>query len=74
MTAEEAMNDALARHPDCTYADWQNGLAFPFTPTYVVQLWRNEECHAAEDPPKYTVEGYVKDAVLADVAPRSRVK
>ena len=60
-TPEEAIKDALKRHPDCKYADWQNGLqAFTFDPTIVVQLWRNEECFNAGDPPKYTVEGYLR--------------
>jgi hypothetical protein len=59
-TAEEAMADALAKHTDCSYAEWDNGLDFLFRWTYVVKLWRNEECWAAGDPPRYVVEGYLR--------------
>lgn len=58
MTAQEAMQDALKKHPDCSYADWDNGMTAFFELTIVVKLWRNEECYLANDPPKYTVEGY----------------
>lgn len=54
----DAINDALARHPDCSYADWTNGLTAFFQRTIVVNLWRNEECYLAGDPPRYTEEGY----------------
>lgn len=57
-TPEEAKLDALQLHPDCTYAEWTNGLNWLFQLTIVVNLWRNEECWAAGDPPKYSVEGY----------------
>jgi hypothetical protein len=70
MTAEEAMADALSKHPECSYADWTNGLAFPFIPTYVVNLWRNEECYLNDDPPKHVCEGYYKHAELADLKRR----
>ncbi len=59
-TPVEAMRDALAKHPDCSYADWQNGMMFPFVITVVVELWRNEECYLADDPPRHVVEGYVQ--------------
>jgi hypothetical protein len=52
-----AMLDALQQHPDCTYADWTNGVDLLFNLTYVVRLWRNEECYLAGDPPKYEVNG-----------------
>lgn len=58
MTPEEAMNDALQKHPDCKYAEWENGIDFAFRHTIVVNLWRNEECFLAGDPPRHTVEGY----------------
>lgn len=58
MTAEDAMADALSRFPDCTYAKWTDGMAFPFTRTIVVELWRNEDCYQAGDPPRHVVEGY----------------
>ena len=60
MTAEEAMNDALMNHLDCAYADWETGLNVFLQLTYVVSLWRNEECHAAGDPPRHIIEGYVQ--------------
>ena len=57
---KQAINKALEKHPDCKYADWQNGLeACTFAPTIVVQLWRNQECYNAGDPPKYT-ESYLR--------------
>lgn len=58
VAAEAAMADALAQHPECSYADWQNGMAFPFQLTIVVRLWRNEECYLAGDPPRHVCEGY----------------
>ena len=58
MTPEEAIIDALQKHPDCKYGDWDNGLDPLFNLTIVVKLWRNQECWAAGDPPKYTVQGY----------------
>lgn len=58
MSADEAVQDALAKHPDCSYGNWQNGMNAAFEMTIVVELWRNEECAAAGDPPKYVVEGY----------------
>ena len=66
-TPEEAMADALKKHPECGYADWQIGLTFLMGPdgpmaatTTVVELWRNEECWMNNDPPRHTVEGYLK--------------
>lgn len=58
MRYEEAMADALAKHPDCTYADWDNGMNGLFQMTIVVKLWRNAECRLAGDPPEHVVEGY----------------
>ena len=58
MTPEDAMADALSRHPDCTYAKWYDGLTYVFIRTIVVKLWRNEECFRAGDPPRHVVEGY----------------
>jgi hypothetical protein len=58
-TPEEAMVDALSKHPDCNHATWVNGLTFLLELTIVVHLWRNEECYLADDPPKYTIEGYL---------------
>lgn len=59
-TAEDAIQDALSRYPDCTYAEWDNGLNGWFQLTYVVKLWRNEDCWAAGDPPRHVVEGYTR--------------
>jgi len=59
MTPQEAMADALQKHPDCSYADWQNGLNMLLQPTIVVELWRNEETWANNDPPRHVVEGYL---------------
>ena len=58
MTPDEAMATALAANPELTYADWDNGLDYAFRLTIVVKLWRNEECWAAGDPPRKTVEGF----------------
>jgi hypothetical protein len=55
---EEAIDDALARHGDCDTATAYQGMAFPFSLTWVVKLWRNVECFEADDPPKYVEEGY----------------
>jgi hypothetical protein len=57
-TEETAMADALAKHPKCSYADWDNGLTSIFRMSVVVKLWRNKECWAAGDPPRHTIEGY----------------
>ncbi len=57
-TPSEAMADALSLHPECQHAEFTNGLSACFRPTYVVQLWRNAECYAANDPARHTVEGY----------------
>lgn len=58
-TPAEAKADALANNPDCGFAEWDNGMAFPFTLTIVVKLWRNEECFLAGDPPRRVVDGYL---------------
>ena len=56
---EEAIKMAFKKHPDCNWADWENGLqALTFAPTCVVNLWRSQECYLAGDPPKY-VESYL---------------
>jgi hypothetical protein len=57
-TPDEAKTDALAKHPDCAYADWENGMNSNFRMTIVVMLWRNEECFINNDPPRHEVEGY----------------
>ena len=57
-TRAEAILDALAKNPECSHAETRPGLDFLFNPTIVVELWRNEECWAANDPPKFIVEGY----------------
>ena len=57
-TPDQAKADALQRHPDCTYAEYENGLNGWMQLTLVVELWRNEACWAAGDPPRHTVEGY----------------
>ncbi len=54
-----AIEDALARHPDCAFADWDNGMTIlPLRVTIVVRLWRNAECWAAGDPPRHVIGGY----------------
>lgn len=58
MTQEEAKLDALQKHPCCKYAEVRNGLSAMWNLTWVVLLWRNEECYLEGDPPKHTVEGY----------------
>lgn len=58
MTPQEAMKDALAKHPDCKYADWDIGLDGRLNLTIVVSLWRSEECWVNNDPPKYVIQDY----------------
>ena len=60
MTPEEAKIKALQMHPDCDFADWDNGMDCLFRMTIVVNLWRNEECWAAGDPPKYVEQGFYR--------------
>lgn len=55
---EDAKIDALRKHPDCKYAEVYNGLTMFLETTWVVKLWRNEDCYLANDPPKYIEEGY----------------
>jgi len=57
-TQAEAKLNALQLHPDCSYAEVRNGMAFPFVLTWVIELWRNEECYLSGDPPKYTEQSY----------------
>jgi len=59
-TPEAAMQDALSKHPECTYVDWAPGLNICLQVTIVVQLWRNKECYLADDPPRHTIEGYIR--------------
>ncbi len=59
-TQQEAKEQALRDHPDCTYAEVANGLDWRFRLTWCVNLWRNEECWAAGDPPRLQVEGFVR--------------
>lgn len=58
MTDEEIIADALARHPDCSYGDIQNGMNWMFQMTRVVNYYRNEECYLAGDIPRWSEEGY----------------
>lgn len=60
MSPDEAKAIALAANPDCEYADWDNGLDSMLRTTIVVNLWRNEECWSAGDPPRKTVEGFYR--------------
>lgn len=55
---EEAVSDALAKHPECAHAEWDNGLSCDLRFTVVVQLWRNTDCKLAGDPPRHVIEGY----------------
>ena len=61
MTNEEIKIDALQKHPDCKYAEVVPGMNAIFQITRVVLLWRNEECWAAGDPPRYEEQGYSRD-------------
>lgn len=58
MTQDEARIEALHRHPECSYAEVVNGLSWNFRMTWCVNLWRNEECWAAGDPPKALEQGF----------------
>jgi hypothetical protein len=64
VTSNEAIEYALAEHPDCSYGTAENGLDFLFNPTWVIKLWRNEECYLADDPPRYTVQGLYKHSTV----------
>jgi len=57
-TPDEAMTDALSKHPDCTFADWTPGLDCLLNSVIIVKLWRNEDCYLNDDPPKYKIGGY----------------
>ena len=59
-TPEEAMTDALSKHPDCTYADWTPELDMLLNDVICVKLWRNEECWMNDDPPRYTIGSYYR--------------
>jgi len=59
-TPETAKAEALRQHPDCSYAEWENGLDYFLQPTIVVKLWRNEECWANDDPPRHIVGGFYR--------------
>lgn len=58
MSDSEIMADALAKHPECSYATVVNGMAFPFTLTRVVNLWRTVDCYIANEPPFAYEQGY----------------
>lgn len=58
MEDQEIIIDALQKHPDCKYADIQNGMDFLFNITRVANLYRNEECYLAGDNPRHVVGGY----------------
>lgn len=55
---EIAMQDALSKYPECTHAEWDNGMSAWFEMTIVVSLWRNTECWLAGDPPRHIIGGY----------------
>ena len=58
MSITEAKSSALGKHPDCEYAEAYNGISWNFQMTWVVKLWRTQECYLAGDPPRHTVEGF----------------
>lgn len=58
MSIAEAKIRALDRHPDCQYAEAYNGMSWNFAMTWVVKLWRTEECYLAGDPPRHVEEGF----------------
>jgi hypothetical protein len=60
MTSDEAKLDALQRHSDCKHAEVYNGLNFLLQLTWVVKLWRNEECYLNDDPPRHVEQGYLQ--------------
>ena len=62
MSEQAIINDAISKHPDCSYGVVRNGLNALLQLTRVVKLWRNEECYLSGDPPKYVVEGYKKES------------
>lgn len=54
----EAEEHALSEHPEFKSARAVNGLTPWFEFTWVVQLWRTDECRWANEPPAMEVEGY----------------
>lgn len=60
-TQEDAKADALARNPDCAYGEVRNGLTGFLRLTWVVELWRDESCYLADDPPRKVEQGYLAD-------------
>lgn len=61
MTSEEAEAHALSQHQDCAFAKAELGIGMFLNPTWQVNLWRNEECYLADDPPRRIEQGYDRD-------------
>ena len=61
MNDNEVVADAIKMHPDCSFGIVKDGVNAFLQMTRVVQLWRNEECYNADDPPRHTVQGYPKE-------------
>jgi hypothetical protein len=58
MTDDQVIEDAIERHPECTFGIVVPGLNAALQFTRVARLWRNEECYDAGDPCRHEVEGY----------------
>ena len=58
MSGQDAVQRALGMHPECAYGDFYNGMSWNFEMTWVVKLWRTEECYLAGDPPRHVVESF----------------
>jgi hypothetical protein len=52
MKSEEARLDALRKHPDCTYAEVDDGSELLLGPTLLVRLWRDKRSHMNRDQPR----------------------
>jgi len=61
MTDQEVIIDAIKKHNDCSFGVVKDGINAFLQRTRVVQLWRNEECYNAGDPPRHTIQGYPKE-------------
>ena len=58
ITDDAIIEDAIKRHPECSFGQVVNGMNCFFEITRVVRLWRNEDCYLHDDPPRHEVEGY----------------
>ncbi len=58
MTDDELIALAIESNPGLNFGRVENGLTMFLQITRCINLWRNEECYLASDPPRGTLEGY----------------